>query len=103
MGSVADIAWYGSEEFAVILPETDAAGAWNIAERVRSAVVAPEITHTGSLAGRVTVSIGTATAYPQLGQQAAMLIREADETLYEAKHNGRNRVHAAVRMVLQVA
>lgn len=94
---------YGGEEFAVILSETDAAGAWSIAERIRSAVAALEIPHTGSLAERVTVSIGVATAYPQVGQPATALVQEADEALYEAKRNGRNRVHAIGRVVLHVA
>ena len=94
---------YGGEEFAAILSETDAAGAWSTAERVRAAVAALEVPHAGSPAGWVTVSIGVATAYPQLGQHAPLLVREADEGLYEAKHNGRNRVHATMRMVLQVA
>jgi diguanylate cyclase (GGDEF)-like protein len=94
---------YGGEEFVAILPDTDAAGAWNTAERVRSAVAALEIPHAASLVGRVTVSIGVATAYPQAEQKAAVLIREADEALYEAKRNGRNRVHAVGPVVLQVA
>ena len=94
---------YGGEEFVAILSETDAAGAWHTAERVRSAVAALEIPHAGSQAGCVTVSVGVATAYPQLGQQAAVLVQEADEALYEAKRNGRNRVHASGREVLQTA
>lgn len=94
---------YGGEEFALILSETDVAGAWSTAERVRSAVAALEIPHAGSLTGRVSVSIGVATAHPQLGHQAAVLVREADQALYEAKRNGRNRVHATGRVVLQVA
>lgn len=88
---------YGGEEFAVLLPETDAAGALAMAERLRGAVEALGIPHAGSLNGRVTVSIGVAASWPQAGEEEAMLVREADEALYEAKHGGRNRVAGARR------
>ncbi len=83
---------YGGEEFAVLLPETDAAGARKLAEMIRGAVEALGIPHAGSPMERVTVSVGWATASPQHGQPASLLVEEADRALYEAKRNGRNRV-----------
>lgn len=86
---------YGGEEFAVVLADTDAAGAWAMAERIRGAVAALRIDHSNSLTGQVTVSIGAATAYPQRGDPAALLVQEADGALYEAKRSGRDRVYLA--------
>ncbi|MBX6743426.1 MAG: GGDEF domain-containing protein [Acetobacteraceae bacterium] len=88
---------YGGEEFAVLLPDTDAAGALAVAERLRAAVEALGIPHAGSPNGRVTASIGVATAWPHAGEGPAMLVREADAALYEAKQGGRNRVSGARR------
>jgi len=82
---------YGGEEFVVLLPDTDAVGAWTMAERIRGAVAALEIPHTASPTWRVTVSIGIKTAYPQREQQAGLLVEEADLALYEAKRSGRDR------------
>ena len=56
------MARYGGEEFAVILPNTDNAGALTVAEAIRTAVMALGIAHAANPAGTVTVSIGTATA-----------------------------------------
>jgi diguanylate cyclase (GGDEF)-like protein len=79
---------YGGEEFAVILPGTDSEGCKNIAERLRTAVMA----RTFSADGRelkVTISIGIATA-PADAKSKEELIEKADQALYNAKHNGRN-------------
>lgn len=79
---------YGGEEFAVILPEIAAAALAVVAERVRASVEA-----LPAPAGRspVTVSIGAAI-YPIDGNTPEALFHVADERLYEAKRNGRNRV-----------
>ncbi|MEI9969476.1 MAG: sensor domain-containing diguanylate cyclase [Terracidiphilus sp.] len=91
---------YGGEEIAVILPSTDTAGAVEVAEKVRSAVEALEITHGGySEGGRVTVSVGVATALSRYGGTMRMpesLLLAADTALYKAKHEGRNRVATAL-------
>ena len=85
------VARYGGEEMALVLPETDSAGALVIAERIRSAVAhARHQTDQGAL--QVTASIGIAT-WP--GTDPEALIDHADKALYRAKQAGRNRVEAA--------
>jgi diguanylate cyclase (GGDEF)-like protein len=87
---------YGGEEFAVALPETDARGAVEVAERIRSAVAEhsiPLIQGAGAIA--VTVSVGVATAPPRPPIDVDELIAAADEALYEAKRAGKNAVRAA--------
>lgn len=82
---------YGGEEFAALLPDADPARCATVAERIRQAVA--RVKHTTSV-GRprgVTVSIGCA-AFPDNGEDAAMLLRAADAALYRAKRAGRNRV-----------
>jgi diguanylate cyclase len=83
---------YGGEEFAVILPDTSLRQATTVAEHIRRAVMGRELMKrsTGENLGRVTMSIGVATLHP--ADTAAMLIERADNCLYAAKRNGRNRV-----------
>lgn len=80
----------GGEEFAVLLPETALTGACAVAERLRQTIETDMlITERGSLS--YTVSIGVA----QMSEQAANfedLLKAADDALYKAKNNGRNRV-----------
>ncbi|MFM0388838.1 sensor domain-containing diguanylate cyclase [Paraburkholderia dipogonis] len=83
---------YGGEEFVVILPETPASGASEIAERIRNAICECGIEHAGSEYGRVTASIGTVSRVPQTDDDLTAVIRAADEALYNAKATGRNRV-----------
>jgi len=81
----------GGEEFAVVLPETDAAGAWEIAERLRLAVESTDVARAeDGTAVRFTTSIGVATLVPADASFDAMLQR-ADRALYRAKDGGRNR------------
>jgi len=90
------VARYGGEEFAVILPATDEGGALSCAERLRAAVLALEIPHDRPGAPlTATVSIGVATVLPREGTSSATLIAAADEALYRAKSEGRNRVRVA--------
>jgi len=88
------VARYGGEEFVVILPELDAAQACAVGERIRHEVEAQQIAHATNAAATpvVTVSIGVALCYPQREGQLNCLLQEADASLYEAKHRGRNRV-----------
>lgn len=83
------IARYGGDEFAAILHDIDLDDAIHVAERIRRAVADLAIpAHEEGAA--ITVSIGVAAYLP--GEGAADLVRRADEALYRAKHDGRNRV-----------
>ncbi|WP_232478123.1 sensor domain-containing diguanylate cyclase [Caballeronia calidae] len=91
---------YGGEEFVVVLPDTSAAGAAEIAERIRSAIYACGIEHEGSEYGCVTASIGMVSWDPGMNGELNAAIRAADEALYDAKAAGRNRVSAAATSAL---
>ena len=87
---------YGGEEFAVILPLSDAQGAALIAERIRRAVHQLGFPNPGSELGIVTVSIGAAALVPAVNAaQADALFLAADDALYRAKESGRNRIETA--------
>ncbi len=87
---------YGGEEFVALLPETGPEEAARIAERIRQGVELLAIPHGASdVAPQVTVSLGTASIRPRADQDAAQLVNLADQALYGAKSNGRNRVVAA--------
>lgn len=82
---------YGGEEFVVVLPETDAAGAIDVAQRICKKVEAMQMTHQDSCHHVVTVSIGV--AFYLAGTEGYLsLIEVADKNLYHAKKSGRNRV-----------
>ncbi|RAR85654.1 diguanylate cyclase (GGDEF)-like protein [Paracidovorax anthurii] len=90
------IARYGGEEFAMVLPETDTAGAYLVASAARSAVSALGIPHPGSPFRHVTVSGGVAScAWDCADRTPRDLTGRADTALYAAKQEGRNRVAAA--------
>jgi two-component system, cell cycle response regulator len=84
---------YGGEEFLIILPHTDLNGARDIGERVRAAVSASPINH-GSINIAVTMSIGVASV-TAASISVEDLLHAADQALYRAKANGRNRVEVA--------
>jgi len=90
------VARYGGEEFSIILPETDAAGAFVVGEKVREAVAKHEFKDAdGDPSKHLTVSVGLAT-FPTHAEEKETLLRQADDALYEAKHGGRNRVRSPV-------
>ena len=87
------VARFGGEEFALVLPETDAAGAQRVAEKVRRAVQGHPFT-----AGPLTVSAGVASI--EVGQDsravsAQSLVARGAEALEQAKAAGRNAVRSA--------
>ncbi len=91
---------YGGEEFLVVLPETDIAGAVSVAEKIRSLVQTTSVPMDDGNMVRVTISIGLASLRDGQPRQervsARDLIAAADRSLYEAKNKGRNRVFPMV-------
>lgn len=85
---------YGGEEFAVILPHTDALGATAVAERTRLAIAATPVPLADGRAVSITASVGVAS-YPPHASGTAALVRVADGALYRAKRTGRDRVCCA--------
>ncbi|MEF2266406.1 GGDEF domain-containing protein [Janthinobacterium sp. LS2A] len=83
---------FGGEEFAAILPATDGDGALAVAHKMQEAIAAAAIVHAPSRGGLVTASIGLALS--DGGQTPEQLLAAADQALYRAKQNGRNRVEA---------
>jgi diguanylate cyclase (GGDEF)-like protein len=81
---------YGGDEFIVLLPETPAKGALDVAERIRSAIGSRPLAVDGQRI-EASVSIGVA-CYPEDGRTLDALAARADRALYLAKQEGRNRV-----------
>jgi diguanylate cyclase (GGDEF)-like protein len=83
---------YGGEEFAIVLESTDREGAKLLAERIRQEVQKQVFSsEKGNFS--VTLSLGIAV-YPEDGNEKPVLIHNADQSLYHAKHGGRNRAVA---------
>ena len=83
---------YGGEEFILLVPETPKDGAHIFAERLRKSIEDyPFRGRESQPLGRVTLSIGVST-FPEDGSDCETLIARADEAMYKAKANGRNRV-----------
>jgi two-component system cell cycle response regulator len=84
------VARYGGEEFAAILPKTHLSGALTVAERIRRELISLSVGPGGGL--RITASFGVA-GYPcRTIISAEHLLRAADEALYRAKNEGRNKI-----------
>src|ERR1019366_9391117 len=82
---------YGGEELAILLPETDVAGAIQIVGDMQAAIRTLAIRHDASPLGVVTLSAGVASWCPErLTATPAWLVEAADAALYEAKALGRN-------------
>jgi two-component system chemotaxis response regulator CheY len=94
---------YGGEEFLCIFPEQTLAAGILATQRIRAGVQLLDISHRTSDAGVVTLSAGVATLDPIRARPAREVLKEADDALYIAKQNGRNRVEsihgAAERLV----
>ena len=86
---------YGGEEFVLALFDLSGESVRELAEQLRKAVHALNITHEDSItAGLVTASIGVAIVGPRIGRSPEGVVQVADEALYEAKRSGRNYVCA---------
>ena len=86
---------FGGEEFVVLLPATDAAGAMRVAEAIRAQLRLRRIAHRAAPGGIMTVSIGMACSTPgPAGDAENNLLERADGALYAAKEAGRDCVRA---------
>ncbi|HTA38602.1 MAG TPA: diguanylate cyclase [Candidatus Acidoferrales bacterium] len=86
------VARYGAEEFAIVMPDSDEAGALALCDRVRLTIAERALRHERSMHGIITVSIGVAATRPDPDRAPPALLYEADSALYRAKQAGRNRV-----------
>ncbi|MGI8402276.1 MAG: sensor domain-containing diguanylate cyclase [Gemmatimonadaceae bacterium] len=86
------VARYGGEEFVVLMPDTSAADALELAEHIRARVAAKKFTGR-----KMTLSIGVAS-FPEDADNAEALISIADEALYQAKREGRDRAIRARKL-----
>ena len=85
---------YGGEEFVVVMPETDMAIATVVAERIRRRIASEAFQiNQGATSLDVTISIGIA-ALATPDDSASTILKRADQALYRAKRDGRNRVVA---------
>lgn len=88
------VARYGGEEFTIILPETDASGAFIVAEKIREAVAVHRFPDAeGGRSIHLTVSTGL-SSYPVHASDKEALLRSADDAVYHAKETGKDRVRA---------
>lgn len=84
---------FGGEEFVIVMPDTDLALAYTIAERLRKAVADTPFLVEGSREVEITASMGIST-FEGEGDTPLELLERADKALYQAKRDGRNRVVA---------
>ncbi|MGE4552468.1 MAG: GGDEF domain-containing protein [Desulfovibrionaceae bacterium] len=93
-GRVSDIAArYGGEELVMLLPNTDGNGVHKVALAIQAAVQALAIPHaTSTAAAVVTLSVGIATVRPDRSLAPDMLVRFADQALYQSKAHGKNQI-----------
>lgn len=86
---------YGGEEFCVILSDVNKENAFRVADRLCRTVEGLHLKNDGVVSGNVTISVGLSLVTDRPGQfRIEEMIAQADRALYEAKHAGRNRVHA---------
>ena len=83
---------YGGEDFCVVLPETEHAGALLVAERLRAAIAAAQVRVAPGVVASVTASFGVASEVPSADTDAQAILAGADAAMYCAKGDGRNMV-----------
>lgn len=88
---------YGGEEFAIILPETDSAGAIELAQRICRIIATTPLTYNDQVIN-VTVSLGVAQLSDKESNYEELITR-TDSALYKAKSEGRNQVCSAAELV----
>ena len=88
---------YGGEEFLILLPDTDLAGALVLAAKLREEISRIDVPGVDRA---VTASLGVA-AFPSDAQEGEMLVRMADRALYAAKGRGRNCVVASAELLVE--
>lgn len=89
------VARYGGEEFGVILPQTDLAGAVEVAKRMQAAIAQLHIPHARSqVSSYITLSLGVACIVPSPDTSWANHLETVDQQLYRAKQQGRNQIVA---------
>ena len=76
----------------MVLPDIDTDGAVTIAETIRTGILDLGIRHDAGTSGRLTVSIGVTTSYPEHDDDMQGALKLADDALYRAKEGGRNRI-----------
>jgi len=82
---------YGGEEFVLVLPDTNSQGAIHVAQRIKTNIRKLRIPHIQSDIDRyLTLSMGISYVFPNHNQSAELLIKTADDALYEVKAKGRN-------------
>lgn len=95
MRATDTVARYGGEEFSIILPDTSKEDAIKIAENIRNTIENLNLPHISSnISKYVTASLGVATLYRLEAQTPEEIVKTADDALYLAKTEGRNRVRA---------
>ncbi len=87
---------YGGEEFTLIFPDSSLESTAQRADLIRLGIESLRVEYGGGVIGPVTISIGVA-AFPEHGIDGAEVLRCADEALYRAKREGRNRIAVAGR------
>ena len=85
------LARWGGEEFVILLPNTDSTGAAEVAENVRKAVEEVDVPTEDGEITKLTVSIGINSVIPDANTSSADFMNQADQALYKAKEQGRNR------------
>jgi diguanylate cyclase (GGDEF)-like protein len=83
---------FGGEEFAIVLPNTDSAAAYLVAEHLRETIGAMRISDDNGELPQITISIGVATSWPLPNGDPNQLMHGADHALYMAKNSGRNKI-----------